>query len=250
MDSWQDGWNYEKVLINYFRKKECGVYIKYQKGESQMKIAGIVLVIFGGALIIYLNYLGLFSKVSVSERQIDSFLMVYQKHIGEYKEVGAIMDKMYYDLKDNYKIETTKGFGVYYDNPQKVAKEKCRSISGCVLEYKDAARVEELKKKYMVIEYPKSNSVVAEFPFKSKMSIIVGIMKVYPKLMVYIEKKEHKLVPFLELYDMSAKKTVYAMSTDLESSIFNTFLDPSLVEVKEEVADSIITDSVNNADSN
>lgn len=214
-----------------------------------MKKVGIVLAILAGALLMYLNYLGIFSKVIITERPVDSFLMVYQKHIGEYKDVGPIMDSIYYDLKNNYKIETTKGFGVYYDNPQEVAKEKCRSISGCVLEYKDAGRVEELKKKYLVMEYPKSNSVVSEFPFKSKMSILVGIMKVYPKMGAYIKEKEYKMNPFLELYDMPAKKTIYAMGIDLETSLFDTFLDPSLAEVKEEIADSVVADTVDNADS-
>ncbi len=45
---------------------------------------------------------------------------------------------LYYDLKDNYSIETTKGFGLYYDNPQDVDKDKLRSIVGCIVESKSS----------------------------------------------------------------------------------------------------------------
>ncbi len=213
-----------------------------------MKIVGIILGVVGIiiiALLVYLGSLGMFSKVTITEKQINSFWMVYGKHIGEYKGVGPVMDAIYYDLRNNYSILTTKGVGLYYDNPQKVPKEKCRSIAGCILEEKDVRRIDELKKKYMVREYPTSNCVVGEFPFKSKMSIIIGIIKVYPELGKYVDEKEYAMGPTLEIYDMPKKKTLYAMSTDLEMSLLESFLEPEIVEETVVPADTVVSDSVN-----
>jgi DNA gyrase inhibitor GyrI len=213
-----------------------------------MKIFGIILGVIGViivALLIYLGYLGAFSTVTVTEKPLDSFWMVYGKHIGEYKDVGPVMDGIYHDLKDNYSITTTKGVGLYYDNPQEVPKEKCRSIAGCILEERDASRIDELKKKYMVREYPASNCVVAEFPFKTKMSIIVGIIKVYPALGNYVEEKGYTMGPSLEIYDKQGKKTVFVMSTDLELSLLESFLERErVVEEEEALADTVVSDSI------
>lgn len=213
-----------------------------------MKILGIILGAVGViviVLLVYLGYLGMFSKVTITEKPMGSFWMVYGRHIGEYKDVGPVMDGIYRDLKDSYSITTTKGVGLYYDNPQEVPKEKCRSIAGCVLEDKDAARVAELKKKYMVRKYPASNCVVAEFPFKSKMSIIVGIIKVYPQLGKYVKEKGYAMGPSLEIYDTPGKMTIYAMSTDLEQSLLESFLEPveKVIEKEEALADTIVSDS-------
>ena len=39
-----------------------------------------------------------------------------------------------------------------------------------------------LKKKYKVYEFKKTDALVVEFPFRSWMSIIAGVTKVYPAI--------------------------------------------------------------------
>ena len=205
-----------------------------------MKIAGIVAGIVVALIIIFLGYYGLFRKVTVEERNLDSFWMVYQKHIGEYKDVGPIMDAIYTDLKDNLSISMTRGFGIYYDDPREVPKEKCRSIVGCILENADIGRVDELKEKYFVREYPASSVVTAEFPYKGTMSIFIGIFKVYPKLGKYIKEKGYEPRPMFEIYDMPARKTIYGMSKNLGAELFDSFLEKPVepaIEEETEAAD-------------
>ena len=208
----------------------------FTKGGSVkvVKILGIVVGAIIVLLLIYLGYYGAFAKVTVTEKKLDSFWMVYQKHVGEYKGVGPIMDAIYNDLKDNYSISTTKGFGAYYDNPREVPKEKCRSIAGCILENADLGKVDELKEKYFVREYPTSSVVTAEFPFKGTLSIFIGIFKVYPKLGKYITEKGYESRPMFEIYDMPAKKTIYGMSKDLDAGLFDSFLEEPVEPVIEE----------------
>ena len=192
-----------------------------------MKIAGIIgiIVVLGIIiLLIYLSRYGLFSSVKITEKNVGPYLLVYKKHIGDYKNVGSVMDNLYYDLKDNYKIETSKGFGLYYDKPQDVAKEKLRSIVGCIVEGKTIKDLKDLNSKYGIQEYPASKSVVATFPYKGKMSIILGIFKVYPKLSAYIDKHEYALTPIMELYDQPSEKIEYIASVNLSKEVFESFL--------------------------
>lgn len=204
-----------------------------------MKIVGAIVGGIIVVIIVFLGYYGLFTRITVEEKSLDSFWMVYKKHVGEYKDVGPVMDAIYKGLKDDYSITTTRGFGLYYDNPREVPKEKCRSIAGCILENADVGRVDELREKYFVREYPASGIVTAEFPFRGTLSIIIGIFKVYPKLGKYIKEKGYAPRPMFEIYDTPGKKTVYGMSKDLDMELFSSFLEkqvePIIEEEKEEV---------------
>ena len=188
-------------------------------------IIGIVIVLAIGVLAGVLSYYGLFSSIQVAERDVGPYLLVYTKHIGDYNEVAPVMDKVYSDLKDHYDIETTKGFGLYYDNPQEVTKEKLRSIVGCIVEGKSMTDLRDVREKYGVIEYPLSKSVVADFPHKGYLSIVIGVMKVYPKLNEYIQERKYDQNPIMELYDQPNKRTEYIASVGLSKEVFESFLE-------------------------
>lgn len=186
-------------------------------------IAIIIFLLLTFLLIIFSRH-GLFADVKITEKIVGPYILLYKKHVGDYKNVGLIMDKIYYDLKDNYHIETTKGFGLYYDNPQNVAKEECRSIVGCIIENKSINDLTNLKNKYGVKEYPASKSVIAEFPYKGKLSIFIGIFKVYPKLSTFIEKQKYPKTPIMEIYDQPNKTIDYISSIELSKEIFDSLL--------------------------
>ena len=192
-----------------------------------MRILGIIVIVIGVIAILSLIVLaryGLFYSVSVSEKNVGPYLLVYRTHIGDYKGVGPIISEIYDDLKNNYSIEATKGFGLYYDNPQEVDKAKLRSIVGCIVEGRSVEDLKKVSNKYGVKEYPSSKSVVAEFPYKGKMSIIIGIFKVYPKLGSYIKEHKYTQTPIMELYDQPHKRIEYISSINLSNDIFAGFL--------------------------
>lgn len=188
-------------------------------------IIGIVIILLIGVLTGVLAYYGLFSSVQVTEKNVGPYLLVYTKHIGDYNNVAPVMDKVYYDLKDHYDIETTKGFGLYYDNPQEVAKENLRSIVGCIVEDKTMTDLREVRNKYGVKEYPLSKSVVAEFSHKGYLSIVIGVMKVYPKLNEYIQGHKYDQNPIMELYDLPNERIEYITSVDLSKEVFESLLE-------------------------
>ncbi len=185
----------------------------------------IILFVFVGIPGLILTQYGLLAKVTLSEKNVGPYLLVYQKHIGAYNEVGPIMDKLFTDLKENFAIETTKGFGLYYDNPQEVDREELRSIVGCIVEDRTIEDLKRVSDKYGVKEYPSSQSVVAEFPYKGQMSILIGIFKVYPKLSTFLKENQYARTPIMELYDQPNEKIEYISSVDLSSDIFHKFLE-------------------------
>lgn len=193
-----------------------------------MKATGIIVGIIVTVMLFYSFQIikqGLFASVKITEKDAGPYLLVYKKHLGEYKNVGPVMDSVYYDLKNNYSIETTKGFGIYYDDPKKVSKENLRSIVGCIVETKNADELGDLKNRYGVNVYPVSKSVVAEFPYNGKLSIIIGLFKAYPKINSYISAKQYIPTPILELYDQPNKKILYIASPNLDQKVFSSLLD-------------------------
>jgi hypothetical protein len=169
----------------------------------------IILLIFAGLLVLY-SWLGGFKKVQFSIRETGGEVLIYESHIGDYKNVGKVIDKMYYALLNDEKVECFRGFGIYYDNPQKVEKSKLRADVGNILENPASEILTQLTPKYKIKTLDKQKYLVAEFPYKNQMSIIIGIMKVYPALNRYIS--DHNLSEegyVMEIYDVPGKKIIY-----------------------------------------
>jgi len=186
-----------------------------------LSILGLVILL----TVLMLAYYGLFAKVTIVEKEAGDFWVIYEKHIGDYKEVGKVMDKLYSRLLGEDAVETTRGFGLYYDNPEKVEKKNLRSIVGCILENKDADKIAYLKERYKIKKYPSSKSVVVEFPYKGTLSIFIGIFKVYPKIAEYMEQHNYAMVPIVEIYDTPNKTISYVASIRMDADYFNSFLE-------------------------
>lgn len=187
-------------------------------------VLGLIGVLFV-VLISVLTYYGMFATVTVTEQNIGPLWLVYEKYIGDYKNVGPVMDKIHKDLKEKESLEPSRGFGLYYDNPQEVAKDKLRSLVGCILDEKDLDKIKELQTRYNVKLYPASQSVVASFPFKGKPSIFVGIFKVYPKIGNFVKVHNYSPVPMMELYDLPNKNITYIGSVNLPKHVFESLLE-------------------------
>ncbi len=185
-------------------------------------IAALIIIIV--MFTVYLAYHGLFSGVTVQEVKKGPWVFVYDKHNGPYKGVKKVADRIYRSLLKDEKIETIRGFGIYYDKPGEVEESKLRSIAGCLIEEKDLGRVPELEKKYHVGELPAETYLFVEFPYKGGMSLMLGIFKVYPKLADYMAKKNYAPVPMMEIYDVPAGKIYYIAPVNVKKERFDSFL--------------------------
>jgi len=168
-------------------------------------VVAIVAIILGFAA-----YWGAFKSIQFSVAEQDGETLVYVEITGDYRQSGVVMDRVYYSLLNDYNIETFKGFGIYFDNPQKVETSKLRSELGCIIEESDIHRLKELEGKFKIRTYPKGKYIVAEFPYKGKLSVMLGIMKVYPALNKFIKENGYNEEgAIMEIYDTPGKKIFY-----------------------------------------
>ena len=179
-----------------------------------MKILKTILIILSVIIVVFTLfswYIGLFTKVEVEEKVEGGYTVVGKEFVGQYAKAGKFMKDVDNELTE-LGITSTKGFGIYYDNPRTVAPEKCRSFVGNILEEKDYGRIDELQSKgFKVDTIPTTTSVIAYFPIKSDMSYMIGPIKVYPELSKYISDNGYKVTSSIEIYDVPNKKILYIM---------------------------------------
>jgi hypothetical protein len=177
-----------------------------------MKPVKIVFWVLGILIFVMLAayaYYGGFGKVIPTIEDCGGEILVYEKVTGDYKQSAQVSDRVYQKLLDDFGIETTKGFGIYYNNPEITEKEKLRSEVGCILE-SSFDKIDEIKETFEVTKFPTQKYLRAEFPYKGMPSIILGIMKVYPALNDYIVATGYDLdSPVMEIWDVPSKKIIY-----------------------------------------
>jgi hypothetical protein len=188
------------------------------------KVLIVILIIVAVIVIAALAFLGasgLFAGVKPEAARIDAIAFVYEPFVGPYSKTREPMDRLYYGLLDGEKIETYKGLGIYFDNPANTPAEKCRSIVGEVIEPRDLGKIDALKAKgFKVAELPAGERLTAEFPFANPMSIMLGIMKVYPAIGAALNSSGGTQGAMIELYDVPAKKIRYIVLTSAETASF------------------------------
>ena len=174
----------------------------------------LVFALLAVALLAFLWYLGAFSPVKITEKEMGPYTIAYKSFVGEYKETGKVFMDVYNTLKDAGFALTEKSdsIGVYYDDPAKVAKDKLRSDCGFVISKEDSIKaIALLKKDVKVMTINNSKCLVVEFPMKNMLSFMIGPMKAYPALMGYAVKNNLKVGMVYEYYDMKNNLILFIM---------------------------------------
>ncbi|MCF8054675.1 MAG: GyrI-like domain-containing protein [Deltaproteobacteria bacterium] len=186
-------------------------------------LAGVLILLL--IVLGVLSYYGLFTSPAIEEKQSGSYLLVYAKHEGDYKQTGKKMDEIYYSLKNVYGIPSTRGFGLYYDDPQVVAKENLRSLVGSIVDDDGQAESTAVKEKYSTKRLDAMPAVIATFPYKGMTSIFIGMLKVYPQLKRYFISKGYDNVnPIMEIYDIQNGKIEYIVFTGGKNGVFDEMM--------------------------
>ncbi len=179
--------------------------------KKAFQILGIILLALLLLAAVILVHAGLFEPVVTMEKKIDPYTLVYQDHIGSYYKVKPAMDEVYHGLL-RLGIETYRGAGVYYDDPQKVRADKLRSEIGSILEEKDLDKVDKIKNSFKVKEIPASKSIVVEFPIRNMLSYMIGPAKVYKEVNMLWQQQSYPEYKYaVEIYDVPNKTITYIM---------------------------------------
>jgi len=177
-----------------------------------MKIMKILLIAIVCILIICVvvyAYYGGFKRLKIEIVEQGGEFVIYDTIVGDYRQSGIVMDKIYYSLLNDFKIETYKGYGKYFDNPKKVEKSKLRSEAGCIIESKDINKA-KASNIYKSKNLPVQRYIISEFPYKGKLSVLFSIMRVYPALSKFATINGfNDDGAIIEIYDIPNKKIFY-----------------------------------------
>lgn len=174
-----------------------------------MKVLWLVVSVVILSVAIFLGYFGAFTPIKVELKEQEEIYFVKKSIVGDYAQSGTVQAELYKSLLAD-SIETTNGIGIYYDNPQEVPVHELRSDVGCIISVEDTSKIHMLFK-YEVAKLNRGSYITADFPFKGQMSIMFGILRVYPKLDTYSKENKLDIDYAVEIYDVPGKKTTYMM---------------------------------------
>jgi len=179
---------------------------------KNIKIVLLILTLLVITLLFAYSYYGGFTTISPTVKKVGGETLIYEKMSGDYSQSHVVSDRVYYKLLSDFKIETKRGFGIYYDNPKEVPTEELYAEVGCILEPKDLGKVDLLIGNFEVTEFPIEEYITVEFPFKGKLSVLIGLMKVYPALASFSKENGYESnTPIMEIWDVTNKTTTYRM---------------------------------------
>lgn len=175
-----------------------------------MKKAVMILGILVAAVLAVMAYAGFFRTVKVDEGMSAKYTLVLKQAKGEYSQAGVVLDEVYKFLKDAG-VEVELGAAIYLDNPRVTKKEELRWVGGCVLPDSARGKIASIRKKYMVKEWKPVRSAMTTFPFRNRLNLVAGIVRVYPALGAYAAKNKLSSTAIMEVYDMKGRQIVYVM---------------------------------------
>ncbi|MBM9579316.1 GyrI-like domain-containing protein [Leptospira sp. 201903070] len=181
-----------------------------------MRIFGISVLVLIFGLTGFLFYMGAFDRVQVQEEKLGPFSVLSHERIGDYRNVGLSYEILQRELPPKG-IQNFKLFGIYFDNPNVVPKEKLRSEVGVILAEPLSKVPEGLSIDLKLRTIPEKKYVFAEFPLKNFLSIFLGIYKVYPIVFQACEARGCNLKEksSMEIYEpLTERKTTYLIPLD------------------------------------
>ncbi len=156
-------------------------------------------------------YSGGFVKPVLVEKEVPAMTMAVKEHKGAYSKTKQSMDEVYEGLIA-LGVESTRGVGVYYDDPALVAEADLRSEVGSLLEGVSEEKLMEIKEKLEVKEYEEMQAMVVEFPINTMLSYMIGPMRVYPVIQEHWQGKGYEESEIgIEIYDIANKTITYIM---------------------------------------
>lgn len=165
---------------------------------------GIILLIIVVAIWASIN-LGVFRNVKIQAQTYPEMFLIYKEHIGPYHKILATLESVEKWAIEN-KLDCSKSFGHYLDDPEIKEHDRLRSQVGCWLPQPFAGTLPE---GFQAKTLPQQEYVVAEFLG----SPAIGPFKVYGEVKEYFVanklQRAEDVIEVYERYDIDQIKTYY-----------------------------------------
>jgi len=129
--------------------------------------------------------MGALNAIKVQPKKFPKSLFLYCDYVGQYKNVSTVYNNIGQNVRPHF-YATNEMCGIYYDNPNVVQdKNYCRAVCGLLIQEEERAKAEVFVREHPIFklrDLPETDAVSTTFPFRSQLSYIFLIGKVYPEL--------------------------------------------------------------------
>jgi len=176
------------------------------KGKLVMIVLSVVIVI-----ILVLVYIGVFSEVVIEEATMGPYTYAYVSYTGPYKDVLTPMEDLKLKLREAG-FTPTRGFGVYYDDPEKIDAKILKSDVGAIIPETEFDKMEANQVNFNFETIEASDYLVAEFKIKNAIADMYIPLKVNYVLSRYLKKNN---LPYpskvIEIFDTNPNRILFLM---------------------------------------
>lgn len=172
-------------------------------------------IIFALTAFGFLIYSGLFAGVKTEYITQPQRWIIYETHIGDYKNSDTVLEYVEGSLYMEPAVLTDQTFMLYFDDPDEVESKNLRSVMGVILDYASPELLNYLGKRYKVARLPPCKNISVVFPYINFVSKIIGKRRSHPVLKKYLKENLLEGLPILEVYDSTDKTITYSSPLSL-----------------------------------
>ena len=170
-----------------------------------MELTLLFFASFGSVIVLFLFYSGYFTPVKFTTVELPTLTLAVLPFVGAYKTSSSLQVELFEELKDAG-LDVDSSAGIYFDNPKKVVESEHRSLVGVVIKPENRERFLALDSKARLVELQSQKVLHTSFAYKSGLSILLAIMKVYPAILKRVKRQAFELYENIEVYDFPHKR--------------------------------------------
>ena len=169
-----------------------------------MELLLLFFASFGSVIVLFLFYSGDFTPIKFRTLDLPEMTLALVPYVGAYKTSSALQVELFQELKDAG-LDVDSSAGIYFDNPKDVAEVDNRSLIGVVIKPGDKEKFLSLETDARLVELKTQKVLHTSFAYKSGLSIMLAIMKIYPAIMKRAKRQSFDVYESIEVYDFPNK---------------------------------------------
>lgn len=175
-----------------------------------MEIFGIGFAAFFALVVAIWHRFGGFVNLVPVRSERGGEPVVFLSGRGPYQKSGRLMDQVYDELVHHHATGTTRGFGLYYDDPETTKAAERRYDAGCLIDTGPVPDSLQDDERLLKGKLPFGPCVEIRFPYRGKLSALIGALRCYPALAAYLGSNGLQgSGPAAEIYDIPGGNITY-----------------------------------------
>ncbi len=156
-------------------------------------------------------YVGVFDKIELEKREVSPYIVAGYNFKGSYQQIGPIMGEVD-SLLRGAGVNSNKGFGIFFNDPNTTPEAKLESFVGNVIEGEDINKIDLIRSLGLQVDtVPSGMAWVASLGIRSQISYMVGPIRAYPMLEEAVSEANEEVSLVYEIYDLEKNLIHYSM---------------------------------------